>query len=292
MAKIAAAVERALERRRESGCSGRPEPRVLARGEGWSVADVVCASGPHDQPYEERHEQYSIAIVAAGVFRYRSAHGAELMTPGSVMLGSAGQTYECGHEHGAGDRCIAFWYDAGFFERLAADAGARAGRPMFGASRVPPVRTLSLLIARACAGVTGAADVAWDDIAISLAAAVVGLAHGVGPTAAPARAVARVGAIVRQIEREPGASFDIARLARTAHQSPYHFLRTFERITGATPHQYVLRTRLREAARRLKTERGRVLDVALDCGFGDVSNFNRMFRAEFGVSPRVFRVSR
>jgi len=34
---------------------------------------------------------------------------------------------------------------------------------------------------------------------------------------------------------------------------------------------------------------GRVLDVALDCGFGDVSNFNRAFRAEFGVSPRKFR---
>jgi AraC-like DNA-binding protein len=35
--------------------------------------------------------------------------------------------------------------------------------------------------------------------------------------------------------------------------------------------------------------RSRVLDIALDCGFGDVSNFNRAFRAEFGVSPRVYR---
>jgi AraC family transcriptional regulator len=32
-----------------------------------------------------------------------------------------------------------------------------------------------------------------------------------------------------------------------------------------------------------------VLDIALDCGFGDVSNFNRTFRAEFGVSPREYR---
>jgi AraC family transcriptional regulator len=40
---------------------------------------------------------------------------------------------------------------------------------------------------------------------------------------------------------------------------------------------------------RLAAEAARVLDIALDRGFGDVSNFNRAFRAEFGVSPRVWR---
>ena len=33
----------------------------------------------------------------------------------------------------------------------------------------------------------------------------------------------------------------------------------------------------------------KVFDVALDAGFGDVSNFNYAFRAEFGVSPRLYR---
>jgi AraC-like DNA-binding protein len=40
---------------------------------------------------------------------------------------------------------------------------------------------------------------------------------------------------------------------------------------------------------RLASEPGKILDIALDCGFGDVSNFNRAFRAEFGVSPRAYR---
>jgi AraC-like DNA-binding protein len=31
------------------------------------------------------------------------------------------------------------------------------------------------------------------------------------------------------------------------------------------------------------------LDIALDCGFGDVSNFNWAFRTEYGVSPRSYR---
>ena len=56
-----------------------------------------------------------------------------------------------------------------------------------------------------------------------------------------------------------------------------------------TPHQYVLRARLRQAAMRLAVEPARIIDIAFDCGFGDVSNFNRAFRAEFGVSPRAYR---
>ena len=43
---------------------------------------------------------------------------------------------------------------------------------------------------------------------------------------------------------------------------------------------------------RLAEEPARILDIALDCGFGDVSNFNRAFRAEFGVTPRAYRLGR
>jgi len=63
----------------------------------------------------------------------------------------------------------------------------------------------------------------------------------------------------------------------------------FHQVTGVTPHQYVRRARLRLAATRLMVEPHRILDIALDSGFGDVSNFNHAFRAEFGVSPRFFR---
>jgi AraC-like DNA-binding protein len=78
-------------------------------------------------------------------------------------------------------------------------------------------------------------------------------------------------------------------LAREAKLSRYHFLRVFQQFTGLTPHQYVIRARLRRAAMRLVSEPSRVLDVALDSGFGDVSNFNHAFRREFGVSPKAYR---
>ncbi len=260
--------------------------QVLARGEGWSVADVVCSAGPRDRPYEERYSDFSVSIVTGGTFYYRSSIGAALMTPGSLLLGDRGRYFECGHEHGIGDRCIAFHFSPQYFERLASDAGAV---PQFCIPSLPPLRETSLAIARASAGWAGA-PVSWEELGVQLAAQAVQLAGGRKPNGtAPPGALARVTQAVRGIDQDPAADLSLAQLAHEAHLSPYHFLRTFQRATGVTPHQFILRRRLSAAARRLTRERTRILDIALDCGFRDLANFNHAFRAEFGVSPRQFR---
>ena len=284
MAKIAVELERAVARREVHGGSGSPTSRILARGEGWKVQDVICTAGPRDRAFEEQHSNISISIVAAGSFQYRSAAGRELMTPGSVMLGNAGQCFECGHEHGVGDRCLSFAYTPEYFEALAGGL-----RPHFPALRLPPIRDLSALIATACAGLAKSARIEWEELSVRLAARTLELMTGASPAANPLpSAIARVTSVVRSIEEWPSADHTLAQLASQARLSPYHFLRTFEQITGVTPHQFLLRVRLREAALRL-TEAGRIHDVALDCGFGDLSNFNRTFRGEFGMSPRAWR---
>jgi AraC-like DNA-binding protein len=293
LGKIAVEVERAVARRRATGSAGLPVGRTLAQGDGWSVADVVCASGPQDRPFEERHTRTAIAIVTAGSFQYRSESGRELLTPGSLFLGNSGQAFECSHDHGTGDRCLSFLYAPDYFERLAADAGTPGRRPRFRALRVPPLRVLSPVVARACAELLEPIDAAWEEIAVELAARALqvegGLAADAGP---PPAAEARVARAVRAIETRPDEGLSLSTLARQAGLSPYHFLRTFVRVTGVTPHQYVLRVRLREAALRLVLEPTKIVDVAFQCGFGDVSNFNRAFRAEFGLTPRAYRQRR
>ncbi len=312
MAKIAVELEQALARRAATGAGAcHPTCRVLARGNGWVVEDLICASGPQDPIFEERHGNVSIAMVLAGTFQYRgsagqgsanggsakrgsvklgSANGAirnELMTPGSLLLGNAGQSFEVGHEHAAGDRCLSFQFAPEYFERIASDAGARKGERGFRMLRLPPLRELSSLIARARAGLEYSADTPWEELSVELAAATVRVERGISSRAENAvpSAIARVTRSVRAIERRPDGALGLGSLAREAGLSPYHFLRTFERLTGITPHQYVRRARLRDAASRLAAEREKVLDIAYDCGFGDVSNFNRAFRTEFGVSP-------
>src|SRR4030095_15634059 len=85
--------------------SRNPARYLLARGDGWTVSDVICTAGPNDRAFEEQHSQMCIAAVISGSFQYQSPFGRELMTPGSLLLGNVGQYFRCSHEHGVGDRC-------------------------------------------------------------------------------------------------------------------------------------------------------------------------------------------
>lgn len=271
--------------------AGTKPPRLseLASGQGWIVSDVVCEAGPRNRPFEEEHLLTSVAIVVSGSFQYRSSTGSEMMTPGSLLLGNAGDCFRCGHEHGTGDRCISFAYTPEFLERVA-EIGS-SGRPGFRVPRIPPIRSAASLVARASLFLAGKRGVSGEELSVQVAAQATEIARGLEPMHARADAgsLSRVTRVIRLIDNDPHAPQDLASLARIARLSPHHFLRTFEGLAGTTPHQYVLRVRLRRAASRLKTETSRILDVALDCGFGDVSNFNRAFRAEFGMNPRRYR---
>ncbi len=77
--------------------------------------------------------------------------------------------------------------------------------------------------------------------------------------------------------------------AREAGLSQYHFLRLFSRVLGLTPHQYLVRSRLRRAARLLADDSLSITEIAYDVGFGDLSNFVRTFHRAAGVSPGRFR---
>ena len=296
MAKIAVELEQAVARRAARGGPGGLSSRVLAQGEGWHVADMTCTCGPQDRRFEEQHPFFTVAVVLAGTFQYRgslsrSGSVQELMTPGSLLLGNAGQCFECGHEHGLGDRCISFRYSPDYFERLAVDAAVVRGRPNFSVLRLPALQPLSGIVARASAGLIGARDTYWEELSMQLAAETMELTNGQSPKGVnpTPSTVARVTRAVRMIERKTDMELSLRDLAREAGLSPYHFLRTFQQVTGVTPHQYIRRMRLREAAARLAAHKDKILDIALDSGFGDVSNFNRAFRAEFGVPPRTHR---
>jgi AraC family transcriptional regulator len=273
----------------EEGGARPPRSRELVSGHGWAVSDVLCEAGPQNRPFEEQHSCTAVAIVVSGSFQYRSSTGREMMTPGSLLLGNAGDCFCCGHEHGTGDRCISFAFTQEFLDWVAEIAGS--GRPYFHVPRIPPIRATAPLVARASAFLAGNRSVTGEELSVQVAVQASEIVRGLGPSnaRADASALSRVTRVIRMIDNDPHVPHDLSGLADIARLSPHHFLRTFEGITGATPHQYVLRARLRRAAIRLKTETAKILDVALDCGFGDVSNFNRAFRAEFGMNPRRYR---
>lgn len=275
-----------MRSRRLAGRPGNATARVLAQGSGWRVSDVVCTSGPEDHPFAEEHTDVAVAVVVAGTFQYRAHSTSDLLVPGALLLGSPGDVYECAHHHGTGDRCVSFQFKPEHFERVFAT------RPRFRTQRLPPLRASAGFAARVSAALEQPGKIDWEVLSMEIAATALQLANATGheATSPTSEAIARVTRIVRAMERHPeAAALPLPTLAVDARLSPFHFLRTFTRVTGVTPHQFALRTRLRHAALRLATSDARVLDVALDSGFGDLSNFNRTFRAEFGMTPKAYR---
>lgn len=260
---------------------------LLAKGPGWSAADVLCTAGPLDRPFEERHEQVCVAVIVSGTFQYRTQQGRATMAPGALMLGNAGACFECGHEHGVGDHCLSFHFDPAWLVEVV--ASIRGGRRLgFSVPRVPPSEALVRLVA--------AAETAWDDplaleeVALQVAGTAVLAQEGASVRPATVREEKRVSDAIRLIERNPVEPITLASLARAAAMSPYHFLRTFRAVAGVTPYQLVLGQRLRQAAARLRQSADPITDVAFEAGFGDLSTFNRRFRRIMGVTPRAWRL--
>lgn len=264
--------------------------RRVAAGDDWSISIVDCGAGPETPSFEESHQRYSIAAVVAGTFQYRTSAGSALLYPGAVMLGNAGACFECGHDHGVGDRCVAFHFSPALFEEIAASVGG-TGRYRFGAPSLAAGADLAPQLAEIGALAAGARILAAGDIAIRLAERVISAASGAVATSArvTARDERRIARALRHIEGAAADPIDLDALSSVAAMSKYHFLRTFRRVAGLTPYQHVLSLRLRRAALALRAADEPIASIAYDAGFSDLSTFNRRFRAVFGQSPGRYR---
>jgi len=137
----------------------------------------------------------------------------------------------------------------------------------------------------------GHSDVALDEAGIALAARFIEIAGSKRPSPPPASPRDRRRAVEAALLLNDSCEMDLPleRVAADAGLTPFHFLRLFRNVLGVTPHQYLVRARLRRAARLLADDAQAITDIAFAVGFNDLSNFVRTFRRAAGVSPRAFR---
>ncbi len=102
--------------------------------------------------------------------------------------------------------------------------------------------------------------------------------------------VARVNRVVDHIQANLDADLSLAKLARIACFSPYHFHRIFCGMMGETCNRFVRRLRVERAATKLRHSPGdSITAIALDCGFSGPEPFARVFRDAFGMSASQWR---
>lgn len=84
-------------------------------------------------------------------------------------------------------------------------------------------------------------------------------------------------------------AYTVAQLASDVAQSRSQLHRRLRRLVNESPSQTIKRIRLEEAGRRLRQVDARIADIAYGVGFKSVSHFSTSFKAQFGVSPSVYR---
>jgi AraC-like DNA-binding protein len=262
-----------------------PAAALLTR-ESIRVDDYRCDAGPADAPFWELHGGYSVSYVRRGSFGYRYRGETFELVAGSLLVGHPGDEYMCTHAHHAGgDECLAFHLSPGLVETLGGP------RSVWRTGGVPPLPELMVLGELAQVAAEMRSDAGLDELGIAFAARFVEVVSGRErrPTVAAARDRRRAVETALWLDAHAHEPIDLETAARTAGLSPFHFLRLFSKVLGVTPHQYLVRARLRRAARLLAEGACSITDVAFDVGFGDLSNFVRSFHRAAGVSPRRFR---
>lgn len=262
--------------------SKRTDPVVLAHFASLSVLAFEC-----DTNIGRMHMQPAIAYVRCGSMFYRPWGRGFDLVPGSVLVGRPGIEYVCEHEAGVSGIGLSFR-----FAPELADATGHARIPV-DVDYLPPVAELVVLGELAQSAVEGKADVGLDEIGVLLAHRLAAVACNRSelrrePSLRHRR---RVVEIALWIDTHSADPIDLQTAAGLADMSLFHFLRVFTDVIGITPHQYLIRCRLRRAAYLLADGEQSITDIALDVGFSDLSNFVNAFHRAAGASPQRFRES-
>ncbi|HTO97117.1 MAG TPA: AraC family transcriptional regulator [Myxococcales bacterium] len=258
---------------------------TLLESDSLAAVDYRCQAGPGDRPFLERHARFSVSYVISGSFGLRTRGRSYELVAGSILLGYPGDEYLCTHDHARGDHCLSFR----FSDELAQSLGG--GPAFWRAGSLPPLSGSVVLGELARAAACGRAALGLDEAGLLLAGRLADLVagrkrDGPAPCARDRRRAVEAALWMDSRSHQPLALEGVARLSGL---SPFHFLRLFARVLGVTPHQYLLRSRLRRATRLLAEGARSVTDVALEAGFADLSNFVNTFRRAAGVPPGRFR---
>lgn len=267
-----------------------PRHRIVAQGDGYTVHE--CARHRGMRPTRPRPVvpvAMRVVIATSGLFRFGAQSRRALLTPGAMMIGQDVCESDLEPFDDGEGTTLTFEYSEAFvgaaFVSMRAPPHASPRASIEPASkRTARVFSLTVQLARE----PRAVDVEGVAVAVLEAASIASNRASAEEGVAPELEI-RIARTLRHVEFNHADDCSLEALAAEAGLGVFHFLRSFKRCVGQTPCQHVMAVRLREAAGLLASSQARVLDIAIQSGFSDLSHFNASFRETFGVQPSVYR---
>ncbi len=95
--------------------------------------------------------------------------------------------------------------------------------------------------------------------------------------------------IINYITEHYSEKITLDELSRVVSLSTYYMAHIFKQYTGISPNKYINEHRLAVAGKRLLNENTSILNIAIECGFNNISYFNRAFKNKYGMTPNSYR---
>ncbi len=113
--------------------------------------------------------------------------------------------------------------------------------------------------------------------------------NGLSSVTAGERGVEKIEGLLKYLEDNCHKHLELDSIAKIAELDKHYLCREFKRITGRTIFEYLLSRRLQKAMYELRTTDKKIIDIALDSGFANISNFNRQFKRSIAITPSRYR---
>lgn len=243
---------------------------------------AIEARSRHTFP-RHTHDGYGIGLILSGAQRSWSGRGTVEAGAGNIITCNPGEVHD-GMPIGDTREWKMLYLAPVLVGAIVADIRAGAPADFEFAEPVIDKHTQIQAFEAAYDALTGRwadAERAQERLILLLA----GLLHAKPPSFALvppglARAKAR-------IDDDPTAPIALAELAREAGVSRFQVVRGFAKLTGLTPHAYIVQRRL-DAARVMIAAGATLANAAAACAFADQSHFNRSFIDRYGVTPGAY----
>lgn len=231
------------------------------------------------------HEQFGIGVIRAGAQVSASGRGMVEAVAGDTITVNPGEVHD-GAPYGGADRSWRMLYvDPGVVASMFGDI--TEGRHDGGEMTSPVMRDPRIAgrVESLFAAVTSAAAPASrsDELLLTLLPLVF-VRGRLSPARPDTAAIRRARDL---LDGDPATAWTLADLAKASGLSRFQVLRGFARVTGLTPHAYLMQRRI-DLARGLIAQGVRLSEAAFASGFADQSHMTRVFVGKYGLTPKAY----